>query len=99
MNALTQPLKCSPTGPESGSAPPPATKTSAGALAGAQKSHSYKPLPTHFLHDGFNYRQVAREGDAAIYEQTWAECADPRVRWEVIRIRKREGFEIGEAPD
>ena len=37
---------------------------------------------------------MAREGDAAISEQTWAGCANPSVRYEVIRIRHREGFEI-----
>jgi hypothetical protein len=54
----------------------------------------YKPLPTRFRRDGFNYRQIAREEDAAIYEQTWSGCANPSVSYEVIRIRRREGFQI-----
>jgi hypothetical protein len=54
----------------------------------------YKPLPTGFRRDGFNYRQIAREGDAAIYEQTWSRCSNPSVCYEIIRIRRREGFEV-----
>jgi hypothetical protein len=62
--------------------------------AGSKKGHFYKPLPKEFRHDGFNYRLIAREGNAAIYEQSWSGCADPSVCYEVIRIRRREGFEI-----
>jgi len=35
-----------------------------------------------------------RESPAAIYEQRWTACAEPSVCYEVIRIRRREGFEI-----
>jgi hypothetical protein len=51
-------------------------------------------LPKEFRHDGFTYRQTAREGNAAIYEQTWNGCLDPSVSYEVIRIRRRDGFQI-----
>jgi len=71
-----------------------AKKTRSRAEAGSQKGHSYRPLQAQFHHDGFNYRQIAREGAAAIYEQTWAGCPNPNVRYEVIRIRRREGFQI-----
>jgi hypothetical protein len=71
------------------------TKTSATVEAGGKERPFYKPLPTQFRHDGFDYRQIAREGNAAIYEQTCAGCADPSVCYEVIRIRRREGFQIG----
>ena len=70
-------------------------KTRATAEAWGKKCHSYKPLPTLFRRDGFEYRQIARERDAAIYEQTWSGCAEPSVCYEVIRIRRREGFQIG----
>ena len=70
-------------------------KTCATAEALGKKGRFYKPLPTRFRHDGFDYRQIAREGDAAIYEQRWTGCAEPSVCYEVIRIRRREGFEIG----
>src|SRR6184192_3649608 len=47
-----------------------------------------------FRRDRFAYRQIARERNAAIYEQRWTGCAEPTVSNEVIRIRRREGFEI-----
>ena len=54
----------------------------------------YKPLPTEFRAGGFCFRQIAREGNAAIYEQTWAGCSEPSVCYEVVRIRRRDGIEI-----
>ena len=70
-------------------------KTRATAEGGTKKGRSgYKPLPTGFRRDGFNYRQIAREGDAAIYEQRWSGCSNPSVSYEVIRIRRRPGFQI-----
>ena len=69
-------------------------KTSRTAEAGSEKGHSYKPLPTRFRHHGFDYRQIIREANAAIYEQIWSGCSNPAVCYEVIRIRRREGFEI-----
>ena len=51
-------------------------------------------MPKEFGRDGFSYRQIARQGDAAIYEQAWNGCRNPSVCCEVIRIRRREGFEI-----
>ena len=41
-------------------------KTRATAEAWGEKGHSYKPLPIRFRRDGFDYRQIAREGDAAM---------------------------------
>jgi hypothetical protein len=70
-------------------------KTISTPEARGKKRHSYKPLPTRFRHDGFDYRQIAREGNAAIYEQTWSGCADPSVCYELIRVKRREGFQIG----
>ena len=69
-------------------------KTRATAEAWGKKCHSCKPLPTRFRRDGFNYRQIAREGDAAIYEQTWSGCPEPSVCYEVIRIRRHDGFQV-----
>jgi hypothetical protein len=71
------------------------TKTRATVEAGSKKRHFYKLLPTRFRKAGFNYRQITRDDNAAIYEQRWGGCADPSVCYEVIRIRRREGFEIG----
>lgn len=69
-------------------------KTSARLPAQGRKGHSYKPLPTRFRHSGFEYRQIARQGEAAIYEQTW-KGNETSAAFEVIRIRRREGFQIG----
>jgi hypothetical protein len=69
-------------------------KTRATAEGEDRKGRFYKPLPIRFRRDGFNYRQIAREGNAAIYEQSWSGCRNPSVCYEVIRIRRREGFEI-----
>jgi len=74
----------------------PGRKTSATAEGGSKKGRFYKPLPKEFRRDGFNYRQIARERDAAIYEQRWTGCAEPSVCYEVIRIRRRDGFQISE---
>ena len=73
---------------------PRTIKTRARSEAGGKKGCSYKPLPTGFRRDGFDYEQIARERDAAIYEQAWSGSSNPSVCYEVIRIRRREGFEI-----
>jgi|SRR5215831_7342037 len=74
---------------------PPTLKTRATAEGGSKKGH-FRPLPKEFRRDGFTYRQIAREGDAAIYEQTWNGCPNPSVAYEVLRIRRRDEFFIGD---
>ena len=54
----------------------------------------YKPIATEFRHDGFNYKQIAREGDIAIYEQKWTGCSNASVAYDVVRIRRHDGFVI-----
>lgn len=75
--------------------PPVTAKTRATAEAGSRKGR-FKPLPKEFRRDGFDYRQIAREGNAAIYKQRWAGCVEPSVCYEAVRIRCRDGFQIGE---
>jgi hypothetical protein len=70
-----------------------APKTPATGEAGTQKRY-FRPLPKEFRHDGFSYRQIAREGAAAIYSQTWIGFPDPAICFEVIRVKRRESFEI-----
>ena len=72
----------------------PTRKTCAAAEARTKERHSYEPLRKAFRRDGFNYRQIARKGHAAIYEQTWNGSENPSIAYEVIRIRRREGFQI-----
>lgn len=76
------------------STPSATSSTRSTADAGSKKGRFYKPLPKEFRRHGFLYRQIAREGDAAIYEQKWLGCAKPSPSWEMIRIRRREGFQI-----
>ena len=71
-----------------------APKTSARSEAASKKGHSYKSLPTRFRHGGFDYRQIYRKGDFAIYQQTW-KGNKHSAGFEVIRIRRRDGFRIG----
>ena len=71
----------------------PTSKTSATAERGDKKGH-YRPIAKEFRHDGFTFRQIVREGDVALYEQTWNGCANPSVAYEVVRIRRREAREI-----
>ena len=73
---------------------PPSRQTSATAEGGTKERHSYRPLRKEFCRNGFRYRQIVRKGDAAIYEQRWTGCAEPSVCYEVIRIRRRDGFQI-----
>ena len=75
---------------------PSSRKTSATAEGGSKEARFYKPSPKEFRRDGFNYRQIAREGDVALYEQRWTDCAEPSVCYEMIRIRRRDGFQISE---
>ncbi|PYJ48201.1 MAG: hypothetical protein DMG96_25855 [Acidobacteria bacterium] len=77
------------------SMPISAQKTRATAEGGDRKGRFYKPLPKEFWRGGFTYRQIAREGSAAIYEQRWTGCAEPSVSYEVVRLRCRDGFHIG----
>ena len=72
-----------------------AQKTRSTAEARGKKGHSYKALPTQFERGGFFYRRIAREKNAAIFEQTWLGCAAPSICYEVVRVRRRDGFLIG----
>ena len=78
------------------SVPSSVEKTRARAEGGNSKRRFYKPLPKEFRRDGFNYCQIAREGDVALYEQRWTGCPDAAACFEVIRIRRRDGFQISE---
>lgn len=71
-----------------------AQKTRCVAEGSTKNRRFYRPLPTRFRHNGFDYRQIAREGDTAIYEQRWTGCAEPSIAYEVIRIRRRGAFQI-----
>lgn len=75
--------------------PGPIRKPRSTAEGGSKKGHFYKLLAKEFRRSGFQYRQIAREGNAAIYEQAWPGCVEPSPCYEVVRIRHHEGFQIG----
>jgi len=79
--------------PAEDSIPSSTPKTRTTAERGGKKG-DYKPISKEFCHDGFTFRQIAREGDVAIYEHKWNGCANPSVAYEVVRIRRREAREI-----
>jgi len=72
------------------------SKTRATAEAWGKKHHPYKPLAKEFRSGGFMYRQIAREANLAIYEQSWTSGLNRSVCYEVIRIRRRDGFAVGD---
>jgi hypothetical protein len=82
------PLKCANEASRGG----PAGKSRFTETRTSAKGH-YRPVATSFKHAGFNYRQIARENDIAIYEQRWirpnGELSE-NVAYEVVRIRRRE---------
>jgi hypothetical protein len=65
------------------------------AFAVRKEGRSYKPLPREFHARGFNYRLIAREADVAIYEQTWRGIPNPSIAYEVVRIRRHDGYTVG----
>ena len=52
----------------------------------------YKPIPTEFKKNGFTFRQITREGDWAIYEQSKAGIS--RSWFELVKIQRHDGYEI-----
>jgi hypothetical protein len=76
--------------------PIPANKTSFRPEQVRKESHfhsSLQPVRTEFRKGGFNYRQIAREGDWAIYEQKWR--TSDNAAYEVVRIRPGSGLLAG----
>lgn len=49
--------------------------------------HGVKPLPTTFRSGGFKFRQLAREGEVALFEKTKGhkDCS-----YEVVRVLRRD---------
>lgn len=56
------------------SSPSGSNKTRSSSNAESKNGRSFKPLATRFQYDGFDLRQIAREGDVAIYEHTRPGC-------------------------
>jgi len=71
----------------------PARKANATAEGGSKKGRFCRSLPTRFWHGRFDFQQIYRKGDLAIYRQTWNGNEHSAV-FEVVRIKRRQGFEI-----
>ena len=54
-----------------------------------------KKLETKFTKKGYNYTQVIRKGNFAIYKQENSKIKNPTPRFEVIEIKSHNGYEIG----
>jgi hypothetical protein len=52
-----------------------------------------KPIDTFFTYKGFDFRQIAREGDVAVYSQCFKGGKMP-VAYEVVVIQKHDGYTI-----
>ena len=62
--------------------------------------------PTRFLHSAgndrfdavgierFDYKQLVRQEDVAIYSQSWRGCSEPSLAFDVICVRRHDGKEI-----
>ena len=72
----------------------PPRKTSARVISTSKQGGYYNPLQTYFQRGEFYYRQIGREKDIAIFEQTWRGCSEPNVCWEVVVIRRHGGKTI-----
>lgn len=53
----------------------------------------HKLLPTSFRFKGFDYEQVKREGDVAMFEQTKPGLS--RTWFEVVVVQRHDGYTIG----
>ena len=78
----------------SDSIPAAASNSPARFISTSKGADYYKPLKTRFQRGEFNYKQIGREKDIAIFEQTWRGCSEPSVCWEVAVIRRHNGKTI-----
>jgi hypothetical protein len=53
-----------------------------------------KILEKKFTNKNFSYKQILREGNLAIYEQTLIDSDAKNKRYEVIIIKSHDGYEI-----
>jgi hypothetical protein len=61
---------------------------------GVKNGISTSPCRFDFGVAGSTTDRLPAKGDAAIYEQSWSGCRNPSISYEVIRIRRRDGFQI-----
>ncbi len=51
-----------------------------------------KTLETSFTRKGFQYRQISRDGDVAVFEQRWGKNGSPA--FETVIVQRHHGREI-----
>lgn len=66
------------------------------AVATGQKPGYHKTLGMVLHVDGYILRQITREGDLAIYEKKAAASAQESLCYEVVIIRRRDAFTVGD---
>ena len=71
-----------------------APKNRAAATSILGQGQCYKPLERVFQRGEFNYTELVREQDVAIYSQTRRGCSESNIWFEVICIRRHSGKEI-----
>lgn len=54
-----------------------------------------KILPTEITKSGFTYRQIAREGNVAVYSQHLKGRSGTPLAYETIVIKSHDGYTIG----
>lgn len=59
----------------------------------APEKPAYIPLKTSFRSKGFDYWQLKRTGDVALYEQSKPELSEPR--YEVVIVQRHETYVLG----
>ena len=52
-----------------------------------------KKIEKNFTKYGFNFKQIKRVGDVAIFEQSKPEWSD--VRYEIVKIGRHNGYYLG----
>ena len=52
----------------------------------SKRPNPMKPLPTEFTYDGFDFRQLAREGDVALFEKRKPNHSRPG--YEVVIVQR-----------
>lgn len=55
----------------------------------------YKPIKTEFTYRKFEYKQIFREKDVAIYSQQKADKSSDKITYEVIVIKTHNGYKLG----
>ena len=62
-------------------------------MMNTETTTKHKPIPETFTKKGFVYKQIKRQGDVAIFEQTRKDSTNSR--YEVVKIGRHNGYTMG----